>query len=164
MPEPALMKHAVSTDNRTSALRVVLIAAAIAVLASPTWLWPGELWVFPPVSVVFTLIVAAIVAAWGRPPPQRDVVFGLAAIAAGASAAALVGLAVYRFVGTVLLNPADPARGDMLTVIELAGRRFLKGGDPYGTYQVPWQVNLPYGPPLWGPYLLPQLLEAISVS
>src|SRR5207342_1565376 len=71
MPEPALMKHAVSTDNRTSALRVVLIAAAIAVLASPTWLWPGELWVFPPVSVVFTLIVAAIVAAWGRPPPQR---------------------------------------------------------------------------------------------
>src|SRR4249919_3119574 len=120
MPEPALMKHAVSTDNRTSALRVVLIAAAVAVLATPTWLWPGELWVFPPVSVVFTLIVAAIVAAWGRPPPQRVVVFRPAAIVAGACAAALVGLAAYRFVGAVLLNPADPARGDMLTVIEMA--------------------------------------------
>ena len=47
----------------------------------------------------------------------------------------------------------------MLTVIEVAGRRFLRGRDPYASYQVPWQVYLPYGPPLWGPFLLPQVLR-----
>ncbi len=67
--------------------------------------------------------------------------------------------AAYRFVDAVLLNPPDPNHGDMLTVIEMAGRRFLKGRDPYATYQVPWQVNLPYGPPLWAPFLVPQVLR-----
>src|SRR5262249_51104440 len=47
----------------------------------------------------------------------------------------------------------------MLTVIEMAGRRFLRGRDPYGVYQLPWEVSLPYGPPLWAPFVVPEVLR-----
>jgi len=179
-----------SLPERTTVVRVTLIAIGLGVLASPGWLqpvWSGSS-VFPALSVVFTLVVAALVALWGRPPPELDSDRGartersaaqqvqpegsldtdvgrprhyalLAAILAGAAAVVLVGLATQRFVDIVLVNPPDPNRGDMLTVIELAGRRFLRGRDPYASYQIPWQVYLPYGPPLWGPFLLPQMLR-----
>ena len=122
-------------------------------------------------SVAFTLVMAALVASWGRPPPaaarslvsqgadRTGHVWLLASIVAGAAAAGLVALATHRFVDAVLLNPPDPNRGDMLTVIEVAGRRFLRGRDPYAVYQVPWQVYLPYGPALWAPFLVPQALR-----
>ncbi|MEP7304154.1 MAG: hypothetical protein ABJA98_01425 [Acidobacteriota bacterium] len=177
-------------SERIIVVRVVLVAIGVGVLASPSWLqasWSGSS-LFPAVSIVFTLVVAALVASWDRPPPQATIGraagaanatshtvrpgaavdtegsrvrrYGLlASIVAGAAAMVLVGLATQRFVDAVLLNPPDPNRGDMLTVIELAGRRFLRGRDPYASYQLPWQVYLPYGPPLWGPFLLPQMLR-----
>ena len=182
------MSALASLPERTTVVHVALVATGVGVLASPAWLqpwWSGSS-VFPAVSIVFTLVVAALVASWGRPPPQAEIGraqhssaahnvrpgasldtdvgrewrYGLiASIVAGAAAVVLVGLAAQRFVDAVLLNPPDPNRGDMLTVIELAGRRFLRGRNPYASYQVPWQVYLPYGPPLWGPFLLPQMLR-----
>jgi hypothetical protein len=151
-------------DRRT--LRILLIAAAIAVLASPTWLWPGRRAVFPLVSLAYAGVIVTIVRAWGQSPSEAPAKLrhpqgggttaGILTVAA--LGAALVAFAAYRLVWLVLLNPPDPAHGDMLTVIELGGRRFLRGRDPYATYQVPWNVNLPYGPPLWAPFLLPMLL------
>jgi hypothetical protein len=158
--------------TRGSVIHVSLTAAGFVVLASPNWLWPrwDDALVFPFVSVVFTLVMAALVASWSGPPPAacrplfRDAdrtrqIRWLTSIVAGAAAAGLVALGTHRFVEIVLLNPPDPRRGDMLTVIEVAGRRFLRGRDPYAVYQIPWQVYLPYGPPLWAPFLVPQALR-----
>ena len=56
-----------------------------------------------------------------------------------------------------------PYGADMLIVIREAGQRFLSGRDPYftyrDTYDAPWNLVLPYGPMLWGPYLAPQILR-----
>ena len=50
----------------------------------------------------------------------------------------------------------------MLIVIREATRRFLNGRTPYTTYRTydaPWNIAMPYGPGLWGPFLVPQLLR-----
>jgi hypothetical protein len=50
----------------------------------------------------------------------------------------------------------------MLIVIREATRRFLNGHTPYATYRsydAPWDMAMPYGPALWGPFLVPQLLR-----
>ena len=143
-------------------MRVVLIAAGFAVLAAPTWLqsWQGEFSAFPVVSAVYLLVIAFLVTTWGRVPTSGP---GsrtpLAGVVAGGAGVVLVALAAYRFIDVVLLNPPDPTRGDMLTVIEQAGWRFLQGRNPYSDYQLPWEAGLSYGPPLWGPFMVPALLR-----
>jgi hypothetical protein len=139
--------------------RLLLITAGLVLLASPNWLPPTDLWLFPVLSLAFTAIVAALMATWIQPPSKSASVSASWTIAVGVAAAVLLGTAAHRFVVAVLFNPADPVRGDMLTVIELAGRKFMNGGDPYGVYAVPWQVHLPYGPPLWAPFMLPEILR-----
>ena len=50
----------------------------------------------------------------------------------------------------------------MLIVIREATRRFLSGHNPYTTYRTydaQWNMALPYGPAMWGPFLIPQLLH-----
>jgi hypothetical protein len=50
----------------------------------------------------------------------------------------------------------------MLIVIREATRRFLNGRTPYATYRTydaPWNMAMPYGPVLWGPFLAAQLLR-----
>jgi hypothetical protein len=140
-------------------IRLALMIAGVAVLASPTVLWPGTISVFPVLSLGFTLVVAALIATWKAPPDEARPTSAAWAGALGAAAAALLVIAAHRLVTAVLFNPPDPARGDMLAVVELAGRKFLRGGNPYGAYELPWQVYLPYGPPLWAPYLLPEMLR-----
>ena len=58
---------------------------------------------------------------------------------------------------------ASPYNADMLVVIREGTRRFLDGSNPYTTYRTydaPWEMVLPYGPLLWGPFLVPQALHA----
>src|SRR5206468_3987232 len=53
-------------------------------------------------------------------------------------------------------------QADMLIVIRETTRRFLNGKNPYTTYRTydaPWNMAFPYGPALWGPFLIPQLLR-----
>ena len=76
-----------------------------------------------------------------------------------AVAAIVVVFAMYRWTRVA----AWQAYGaDMLIVIREATRRFLNGHTPYATYSsydAPWHMAMPYGPALWGPFLLPQLLR-----
>lgn len=49
--------------------------------------------------------------------------------------------------------PLTAEMGDMLPLIQLAGERFLGGGDPYTDYQLPWPLPLTFFPGLWMSYL-----------
>ena len=56
----------------------------------------------------------------------------------------------------------QPYNADMLIAIREATRRFLTGHTPYATYRAydaPWDMAMPYGPALWGPFIVPQLLR-----
>ena len=74
-------------------------------------------------------------------------------------AVAIVAGAAYRWTRLLLWQPYQ---ADMLIVIREATRRFLGGHTPYTTYRTydaPWTIAMPYGPALWGPFAVPQLLR-----
>jgi hypothetical protein len=76
-----------------------------------------------------------------------------------AIATALVAGAAYRWIGVLAWQPYQ---ADMLIVIREATRRFLSGRTPYTTYRTydaPWNIAMPYGPGLWGPFLVAQVLR-----
>lgn len=80
--------------------------------------------------------------------------FGLAARRAPASAIALVSLVlgvVLRYINTRHI-PIDPARGDMLPLVQGALTNLLAGHSPYTTYHMPWAVPLTYLPVTWLAY------------
>jgi hypothetical protein len=60
----------------------------------------------------------------------------------------------------ILTYPVDPQRADMLIVIRLGIRRLLHGHNPYVMYHLPWDVTLPYGPVLWAPFIVADVLHA----
>jgi hypothetical protein len=64
-------------------------------------------------------------------------------------------MAVNLMLPAVFTGRIDAMQADMLVVIELGVRRFLSGANPYVIYRVPWEVPLPYGPYLWGPFVIP---------
>jgi hypothetical protein len=122
----------------------------------------GVLASYAVVTATFTLLVTVLVVGWrdGADDAPRDrapsrstaVVFGIVA-------AALVMLAAYRW---MRLAAWLPYHADMLIVIREATRRFLNGQMPYGTYRsydTSWEMVMPYGPALWGPFIIPQLLR-----
>ena len=87
----------------------------------------------------------------------RNVALGV--IVSGVAIVAL-SYTLVEWVGTMI---ALPFNADMLVVIREGTRRFLDGANPYTTYRTydaPWDMVLPYGPLLWGPYLVPQALHA----
>jgi hypothetical protein len=117
---------------------------------------------YPLVTVLFTLFMVGMVAAWPRgaatPSPVRAAVTP-AALMVTVIAATVVAAAVYRWMRILAWQPYA---ADMLIVIREATRRFLNGRMPYTTYRTydaPWNIAMPYGPGLWGPYLIPQLLR-----
>ena len=131
--------------------------------------WPAlaaRLLVPPPsfawLTVAFVIGLAACVGLWPRElavpeSASRNAVLGLlvSAIAVIALSSTLV-----EWVGTMI---ASPYNADMLVVIREGTRRFLDGSNPYTTYRTydaPWEMVLPYGPLLWGPFLVPQALHA----
>jgi hypothetical protein len=145
--------------------RTVLSIAGL-VLSLLVFAWPqfsarlagASTW-YPLVTVVFTGLIVAIVAAWPRGEQGSHPLGGswTAGTVAVASAAALIVIvAAYRWTRTLVWQPYQ---ADMLIVIREATRRFLSGRSPYTTYRTydaPWNMAMPYGPGLWGPFVLAQ--------
>ncbi len=84
-----------------------------------------------------------------------------------AAVAVMLAFAAYRWTERMLWTPLGTG-GDMLLVVHAAMRRLLHGGDPYALYHVPWEAPLPYGPMLWGPFLIAQVqridLRVVTVA
>lgn len=97
---------------------------------------------------------------WGdRAPIPGEVSLTPAVPIVAVVAAAVVTFALYRWIRVIAWQPYG---ADMLIVIREATNRFLHGRTPYATYRsydAPWNMVLPYGPALWGPFLIPQLLR-----
>jgi hypothetical protein len=158
--------HFVSDMTRPdrAAFPLAGLVASILVFAWPqlsTWVRGASPW-YPLVTVLFTLIVLVIVVKWPRPAGASEAapvsLKPSAAIVAGV-ATALIVVAAYRWTH-VLVWQAYQA--DMLIVIREATRRFLSGRTPYATYRTydaPWNMAMPYGPGLWGPFLSAQLFR-----
>lgn len=117
---------------------------------------------FPALTIAFTLVTVFIVAVWARaarPIGPARLRHRAAALLVVAAAGGLLAWALSRWVELILWNPIDPLRGDMLVVVREGIRRFVSGRDPYALYHLPWEAPLPYGPALWGPFVLPYLLH-----
>src|SRR5215471_4291400 len=125
-----------------------------ASFAGPAW--------YPLVTLVFTGLIVAIVATWprgGQASHPHGGSWTAGAVAVASAAALIVVVAAYRWTRILAWQPY-PA--DMLIVIREATRRFLSGRTPYTTYRTydaPWNMAMPYGPGLWGPFVLAQLLH-----
>ncbi len=117
---------------------------------------------YPWLTAAFAVALALCVALWplsltAGPRPSQPYL-GRAAVV-GVATGAVLAFAMVTWIKAAL---ALPYSADMLIVIREATRRFLDGGNPYATYRAydaPWDVVLPYGPLLWGPYLAPQALR-----
>ena len=143
--------------------RTLVIAASIVLCFSPT-LWARFGAGTPPygiITLVLSALITALVVAWPRSAEPVGVGRARAsAVITLLAASGLVAFGIHRWMQAVLWQPLDPARGDMLAVIEAAIRALLKGRDPYAMYKVPWDAPLPYGPVLWAPFVLPHVLNA----
>jgi hypothetical protein len=151
----------VGSRDRTVAATLAL-AASILLLA-----WPqislnarGVAASYAVVTALFTIVVVGVVATWrSDAEARRPVSVAGASIVAGLVAAFLVAVALYRW---VRLLAWQPYHADMLIVLREATRRVLSGHNPYTvyhSYDAPWEMAMPYGPLLWGPYVVPQLLR-----
>ena len=143
---------------------------AILALAVLIFAWPdlsvayrGTPASYPLVTVLFTCAIVAMVVAWPRadstapaaPMPRMSA----AAIASACIGAAAIAIALYRWTRLMAWLPYG---ADMLIVIREATRRFLNGHSPYTiyrSYDTTWEMAMPYGPALWGPFVVPQLLR-----
>ena len=141
-------------------------ALSVAVLV---FTWPqfspairGASPLYPLVTALFTLLLVAIVVTWDPPgrPPETGLLWSRAAVLIVAALAACIVLAAaYRWTRVLAWQPYG---ADMLIVIREATRRLLNGRTPYATYRsydAPWNMAMPYGPALWAPFVVPQLLR-----
>ena len=149
-------------------LRTAALAVAILVFAAPelSVALRGAPASYLLVTIAFTVVLVAIVSTWrdarvsGSPsaPPSRWSRLTTAISAAGG--AAILVIAAYRWTDLVAWRPYN---ADMLIVIREATRRILAGHDPYATYRsydTSWEMAMPYGPVLWGPYLVSQITRS----
>jgi hypothetical protein len=152
-----------TTGGRTLVWQIAGITLSFLVLSAPS-IWRirvGSPFSYSAVTIAFAASVALVVGIWqwDRAWPVRTAPWRLPA-ATAAAALALLTAGAWIWLGRILWNPIDPTHADMLVVIREGIHRFLRGRDPYTLYHVPWEVPLPYGPVLWGPYLIPSILHA----
>ena len=129
---------AAASPREAAAARVVL---AIAAVASVAWsvaarraVWPAApAWLL----VVLALGVGMTASAIARPR--------MAIVAA--AGAVVTGLAL-RAVDFALV-PIDARRADMVPLVVAALDRLFRGGSPYATYAMPWELPLTYLPLTW---------------
>jgi hypothetical protein len=163
-PSVSAQRRLLATAPDRDLLRTAGLTASILV-----FIWPqlsalirGQSASYPLVTVVFTLLIVAIVITWSwgsRASISRNVSLTPAVPIVAVIAATVVAFAMYRWTRIVAWRPYE---ADMLIVIREATRRLLNGRTPYATYRsydAPWNMVLPYGPALWGPFLVPQLLR-----
>ena len=143
--------------------RAVVLCSAILVFALPELARAMSAPVsYAAVTALFTLIVIAFVMTAAQPcarPPAAARPRRAAAAAVGVAAAAVVVAAAFRWTH---LAAWLPYHADMLIVIREATRRVLRGRNPYTIYRAfdaPWDMAMPYGPALWGPFVAAQLLR-----
>src|SRR5919106_1858054 len=142
--------------------RMAGLSLAFVVFTAPVLFHTPER-AYPVLTIVFAGLLTAVAVTWVRVGVERERPVALrrrrVALATGMS---IIGLSyvTYGWVGEMLWHAYG---ADMLIVIREAGQRFLSGRDPYftyrNTYDAPWDLVLPYGPMLWGPYLVPQILQ-----
>lgn len=129
-------------------VKIRLLIAAILVFLVPT--------AYLAVTVALTVLVGAI-AVWpdearaATSTPLRSLTVASASLAALA-----IVVAAYRWTSLAVWLPYH---ADMLIVIREATRRLLAGHNPYAVYRAydaPWDMAMPYGPLLWGPYVAAQ--------
>jgi hypothetical protein len=146
-----------------------LICAILCVALSGGWISdafsgfaPDLLYGLP--TMLLIAVIACLCLLWpdvpssGRPIPARArILLTLLVLASGLWVCAK---AVTLMLPSVFAGRTNPFAADMLVVIELGVRQFLDGANPYRIYQVPWDVPLPYGPYLWGPFVLPIALNS----
>ena len=115
-----------------------------------------------------TIVVAVVVAAVAFVPWEaaaeaaRETTMAPLGVTVTAAVlcAAVVVVICRRWLQQIFTIPIDAFASDMLVVIREGLRRALSGHNPYTIYHVPWDAPLPYGPLMWGPYMLPLLLRA----
>ena len=147
-----------------STLQTTALAGSVLVLAWPelSMLTRGVPASYPLVTTVFTILIVAIVVTWPRgdyAAPAGAMSWNPVVPIVAAVAAAVVVIAAYRW---TRLAAWQAYHADMLIVIREATRRFLNGHSPYATYRsydTTWDMAMPYGPGLWGPFVVPQLLH-----
>jgi len=123
----------------------------------------GRLPSYVPATIAFAALLTVIALWWPSDAPEhvsRGAWRRPAPLLVAAVACAIVAAGAWRWIGEILANPIDSNRADMLPVIAAVLRRVLKGQNPYGIYQVPWEAPLGYGPVLWVPYFIPYFLHA----
>ncbi|MEP7117741.1 MAG: hypothetical protein ABI880_09170 [Acidobacteriota bacterium] len=159
--------------------RTAAIAAAVLLFSAPfaALRFFGATLPSGYLSIGFVALLAAIVALW----PNDAALATVAATAPAAPPPSLAAALLVGVVGVVVLTyglrqwvqtlVTQPFGADMLIVIREAGVRILQGLNPYmsyRTYDAPWGAVLPYGPLLWGPYLIPRIwhldLRVITIT
>jgi len=137
----------------------LLLVAAIAVFA-----WPdvaraiGMPQAYAPVTIAFAILVVVLTVSSSQTGARTTRIWRPSRLAWPAIVA-LVALAVAAYRWT-LIAAWRPYGADMLIVIREATRRMLSGHSPYTVYRsydTSWEMAMPYGPMLWGPYLAAQL-------
>ena len=142
--------------------RMAGLSLAFVVFTAPALFLTPER-AYPVLTIVFAGLLTAVTVTWDgvRVAPERFVALRRRRVVL-ATGLSIIGLSyvAYGWVGEMLWHAYG---ADMLIVIREAGQRFLSGRDPYSTYRntydAPWDLVLPYGPMLWGPYLVPQILQ-----
>jgi hypothetical protein len=146
-------------------IRAGALAVAVLVFTWPDFSahLPGTQPAYAVVTVAFTALLVAIVVAWDRADEglSSGTLRPPAAVVAmvATAAACIVVVAAYRW---TRVSAWQPYGADMLIVIREATRRFLNGRTPYAVYRsydAPWNMVMPYGPALWAPFLVPQILR-----
>lgn len=141
------------------AARAGLIALDFFILSVPGTLGSSAL-AFALATVLLIAVNVAVLWLWRLPsgpqPHDSSRVAGFLVAAAGATLAVI---ACRDWLHQIWTIPTDPYRADMLIVIQQGIRRVLQGRNPYTIYHVPWEATLPYGPVMWGPYVLPYALH-----
>jgi hypothetical protein len=161
MPLPG-PPHTASTGESAYIWRLAGLSAAFVVFTAPPLLQTPER-AYPVLTIVFAGLLTAVALMWDRVgiEPERPGAIERRRLLLTA-AMSVIGLSyvAYGWVDEMLWRPPG---ADMLIVIREAGQRILSGRDPYftyrNTYDAPWDMVLPYGPVLWGPYLVPQMLQ-----
>jgi hypothetical protein len=154
-------------DRAPALARSLAVASLFGLLSAPPLiqrLTGGDTWPYVITTIVVALVVAAVAfAPWeATAAAARETAAAPLGTTVSASVicAAVVVVICRRWLQQIFTIPIDAFASDMLVVIREGLRRALTGHNPYTIYHVPWDAPLPYGPLMWGPYMLPLLLRA----
>lgn len=112
--------------------------------------------------VALTLLLAGLTLFYLFAPPPKSSPHPLDKRIAYPLSLILIGLAGGLRLHWMRTYPVDAQYGDMLPLIDQAGRHFLSGHYPYTEYHLPWPLPLTFFPLLWISHL-PALLLGLDL-